>query len=549
MNFKELKKDLLFLPLGGSGEIGMNLNMYHYLGKWLIVDMGIGFADANFPGVEIIVPNIDFILERKKDILAMILTHAHEDHIGGVQYLWPEIQIPIYTNAFTGAVLRSKLHEFGLANKVPVQILNANLSTKIGPFDIELVNITHSIVENNGIMIRTEAGNIFHTGDWKIDEKPVLGELTDIKRLKELGNEGVLAMVGDSTNIFNVERSGSEGDLEKSLANLIKERKKGMVVVTTFASNVARLHSIAKAASKAGRKVILAGRSLWRMYKAAKECGYLSDIADFAEDKEIKKMNKDEVLVISTGCQGEPLAAVNKIASGSHPNISLGKGDAIIFSSKIIPGNDKKIYELFNKFCKTGVEVFTEKDHFVHVSGHPGQEEVALMYKYLKPRISIPVHGEAVHIHAHAKFAKLHGCKYTFEVSNGDVLKISEDGVNKVGRVNAGYVLIDGESMLDEESPVIKSRRKIRDNGALFITLKIAKGKPLIIKSVQISAPGLLDFNTDSNFINVIKEEVLDYRLASNKDHDIEKEIITLLKRFVKKELNKFPDIQVHICE
>ena len=548
MNFKELKKELLFLPLGGSGGIGMNLNLYHYKGNWLIVDMGIGFADNHFPGVEIIVPNINFLIEKRKDIVGILLTHAHEDHIGGVPYLWSEIRAPIYTNNFTATILKAKLNEYGLSGKAPIHILKNNSKVDIGPFNIELINITHSILENNGIMIRTEVGNIFHTGDWKIDDNPTLGELTDEKRLKELGKEGVLAMIGDSTNIFNKGRSGSEGDLEKSLTTLISDCKKGMVVVTTFASNAARLYSIAKAAKKAKRRVALTGRSLWRMYRAARDCGYLNDIDEFLDEKGIQGLSREEILIISTGCQGEPLAAVSKLANNSHQFLKLIPGDTIIFSSKIIPGNDRKIFDLFNKFCKMGVEVLTERDHFVHVSGHPGQEEVAMMYKYLKPKIAIPVHGEAVHIHAHAKFAKQHGCKYSIEITNGEVLKLNEEGPEKIGRVEAGYMLIDGESILDEASPVIKSRRKIRDNGTVFITLNLlAKGKGSEILEVQVSATGLLDKTDDRELIKTIEEEIANLPINNEISSDIEKQVISFVKKIIKNELNKFPEIAVHI--
>ncbi|MDJ1304805.1 MAG: ribonuclease J [Candidatus Midichloria sp.] len=550
LNFKELKKELLFLPLGGSGEIGTNLNVYHYKGKWLIVDMGIGFADNHFPGVEIIVPNINFLIEKRKDIVGILLTHAHEDHIGAVPYLWSEIQIPIYTNNFTATVLKAKLNEHGLSGKAPIHILKNNSKIDIGPFNIELINITHSILENNGIMIRTKAGNIFHTGDWKIDDNPTLGELTDEKRLKELGKEGVLAMIGDSTNIFNEGRSGSEGDLEKSLTTLINDCKKGMVVVTTFASNAARLYSIANAAKKAKRRVTLTGRSLWRMYRAARDCGYLNDIDEFLDEKGIQGLSREEILIISTGCQGEPLAAVSKLANNSHQFLKLIPGDTIIFSSKIIPGNDRKIFDLFNRFCKMGVEVLTERDHFVHVSGHPGQEEVAMMYKYLKPKIAIPVHGEAVHIHAHAKFAKQNGCKYSIEITNGEVLKLSEEGPEKIGRVEAGYMLIDGESILDEASPVIKSRRKIRDNGAVFVTLNLlAKGKRSEILEAHVSATGLLDKTDDRELIKTIEEEIASLSINNEINSDIEKQVISFVKKIIKKELNKFPEIAVHIIK
>ena len=550
IDFKKLKKELLFVPLGGAGEIGMNLNMYHFNGKWLIVDVGMGFADHNFPGVDIIVPNIEFLMAQKQNIVGIVLTHAHEDHLGAIPYLWHDIKTPIYTNNFTATVLKAKLNEHGMAGQVPIHVVKSNEKTALGPFEVELVNVTHSILENNGVMIRTEAGNIFHTGDWKIDDNPILGPLTDKERLRELGDEGILAMIGDSTNIFNHGSSGSEGDLEKSLEDLICSYSEGMVVVTTFASNVARLHSVAKAAKAANRKVVLAGRSLWRMYRAARDCGYLDDIDDFLEDKAVQGLRREEILVISTGCQGEHLAAVNKFANGTHPSIKLVKGDTIIFSSKIIPGNDKRIYELFNKFCRMGIEVLTERDHFVHVSGHPGQMDVAVMYELLKPLIAVPVHGEAIHIHEHARFAKQHGCKYSAEIMDGSVLNLSQEGPKVLGAVESGYTLIDGESMLVESSPIIRTRRKIRDNGAVFITAILDNNKKHAkVRQAFVSSPGLLDSNEDKGLIDVVISEITDMSFAKSSLGEIEKAIVIFTKKLFKKELGKFPEIVVHIVQ
>lgn len=550
IDFKKLKNDLLFVPLGGAGEIGMNLNMYHYNGKWLIVDVGVGFADDAYPGVDIVVPNINFLVERRKDIVGIVLTHAHEDHIGGIPYLWSEIRAPIYTNQFTSVVLQAKLQEYKMNQDVPITVLPSNTPTNIGPFNIEMINVTHSILENNGILIKTDAGNIFHTGDWKIDKNPVIGALTDEKRLKEIGKEGVLAMVGDSTNIFNPGRSGSEGDLEESLLKLITSCKKGMVVVTTFASNVARLHSIAKAAAKSKRKVVLTGRSLWRMYRAALDCGYLDDVEPFLEDKAVAKLPREEILVISTGCQGEPLAAVNKFATHAHQSMKMIAGDTIIFSSKIIPGNEKRIYQLFNRFCKIGVEVLTERDHFVHVSGHPAQDEVAMMYKYIKPKIAVPVHGEAIHIHTHAKFAKEQGCQYAVELANGDVLSLSTKEPTKIGTVESGYTLIDGESMIEYTSPVMKTRRKIRDNGAIFVTLSaLSKSNGTVaIGNVSVSAPGLFDQQADADFIKFFENSIQALKVQKQQQFKLEQLVADYVKKFIKKEFNKFPVIIVHVA-
>lgn len=549
LSFKQLANELLFIPLGGAGEIGMNLALYHYKGKWLIVDVGIGFADQHFPGIDIMVPNINFINKhiKKTDIVGIVLTHAHEDHIGGLQYLWYELKAPVYTTTFTATVLKAKFAEFGLKEKDFITEVAPNTLIDLGPFSINMVGITHSIPDNHGVLIKTEKGNIFHTGDWKLDDKPVVGEVTNEKLLRQIGDEGVLAMIGDSTNIFNPGKTGSEGDLQESLEELIGQAREGMIVVTTFASNIARLYSIAQAAKKAKRKVILAGRSLWRMYRAALSAGYLEDMDEFLPDTEAIRFKRHEILVICTGCQGEPLAATSKMAYGHHQNLKLVPNDTIIFSSKIIPGNEKKIYGLLNQFCLMGVEVLTENDHFVHVSGHPSQQDVAQMYDLLRPTIAIPVHGEAIHIHMHAKFAKEQGCKHVIEVKNGDVVLLNKTKSNKIAQVEAGYTLIDGTYLLDENSPVLRARRRMRDNGLLSVTCIVHK--KMLAEDVIIHAPGILDDNEDSEIIDEMKamvSEIVDK--SHNKPTDVLKQSLNaMLKKFIKHEVGKRPEVILHV--
>lgn len=545
MNFdpKKHKSELLFLPLGGSGEIGMNLNLYHYQGKWLMVDLGIGFASENLPGVDITVPDISFIEKNAHNLLGLVITHAHEDHVGAVQYLWQDLKCPIYTTKFTAAILKAKFSEAGVGKSTPVHEMEFNSRFNVGPFDLELCGMTHSVPEMQALVIRTEHGNILHTGDWKLDENPLVGTSTNEDALRKLGDEGILALVGDSTNIFSEGTSGSEGELSKSLSDLIYGFKNNMVVVTTFASNIARVYSLARAGQTMGRKVVLVGRSLWRMYEAAKQCGYLTDLLPLLTDDQISKHKREDLLVICTGSQGESLAAMSRVAYDAHPRFKVAKGDAVIFASKIIPGNEKKIYALMNELCKKGVEVLTERDHFVHVSGHPSRDEVAKLYELVRPKMAIPVHGEAMHLHEHAKFAIAHGAKHAIEVINGDVIRLNQDGMEKIGSVKAGYMAIDGNFIISPDANVLKLRRRMREAGLVIATVVLAKGA--LAKQPKIIAPGLFDDDEDREFILEISNEVADFVQANKKKGDavLEKGAREIIRRMVKKESAKDPFI------
>ncbi|WP_339052088.1 ribonuclease J [Candidatus Lariskella endosymbiont of Epinotia ramella] len=547
LDFKKYYNDLLFLPLGGAGEIGMNLNLYYHKGKWLMVDLGIGFADGNFPGVDVVVPNVSFISKYAEDVVGLVLTHAHEDHIGGVQYFWTDFKCPIYTTKFTSEVLKAKMLEAGLGHDVVIHEMLSNKKVDIGPFNVEMIHITHSIPEMNGLMIRTDKGNIFHTGDWKLDRDPLIGQATDEVKLKSLGDEGVLAMVGDSTNIFNHGWSGSEGALQESLHEIISGFENKMIVITTFASNIARLSAIATAAAESGRRIILAGRSLWRLYRAAIASGYLKDLPEFLPDSQISQFKRHEVLIICTGCQGELLAATNKIVDETHPNIKLHEGDVIIFSSKIIPGNEKKIYALFNKFCRKGIEVLTERDHFVHVSGHPARDEVSRMYDLIRPQIAIPVHGEAIHIHEHAKLARSKGCKHAVEIANGDVFQINSPNPIKIGVVESGYTLVDGYCLIDSDSTIIRKRRSMRDHGLVVANLLYSKN--VMVKKPRINAPGVLEYSTDSELLDMISKELNSALKSSGRlpDKAIEKTTVSIVRSILKQQIGKRPEIVVNI--
>jgi ribonuclease J len=553
MDLTKYKQELLFLPLGGSGEIGMNLNLYHYDGKWLIVDMGAGFADDYLPGIDMIVPDISFLMQHKENIVGLVLTHAHEDHLGAVQYLYNKLECQIYTTPFTGSFLRAKLVE--MHNPKPVKITELPCGSKFSlkPFDIEMVPLTHSTPEMHAIVVRTPVGNVLHTGDWKFDHDPLIGEANDEDLLKKYGDEGIIAMIGDSTNVFNPGKSGSEGDLRHSLTALILQCKK-MVAVTTFASNVARIETIIKAAEVAGRRVVIAGRSLWRIIGAAQDSGYLNDVQPFLDEREIGKYPREKLLLICTGCQGEPLAAINKIAHNSHPFISLAPDDTVIFSSKIIPGNEKKIFRLFNQFVKIGVEVLTEKDHFVHVSGHPAKEELELMYRLVRPQLVIPVHGEAVHMHEHARLAAEWGVPNTIQLQNGDIVCITPGKIGHIGNVTHGYLAIDGKRLIPSNSSIIKDRRKMRDEGIIIITLIMEGGKQFATEPIVI-APGCLDVQHDGYIIEEIRNELvyeIEKYLHSVKHNKIASDqIINLAKsttrRIIKSTIGRKPMIYVHI--
>ena len=536
INFKNYKKELLFLPLGGAGEIGMNLNLYHYNGKWLIVDLGLGFAELDLPGIDIIVPNINFIIkEIKNKIVGLVLTHAHEDHIGAVPYLWSEIECPVYATKFTASIIRAKCKEYGLLDKMKLIETQPNNPFRVGEFDINMIPITHSIPEMNGLVIETEKGRIFHTGDWKFDDDPVIGNVTNEKQLQAIGDSNVLAMVSDSTNIFHKEHSVSEGKLGRSLVDLIARYTKSLVIVTTFASNVARLHSIAEVAKKTNRKVILLGRSLWRVYTSAKESGYLQD-AEIYDERQIKKFKRNELLIICTGCQGELLAVTNKIANKKHPHIRLVEDDVVIFSSKIIPGNEKKIYTLFNKLAEMSINVLNEKNEFVHVSGHPSCQEVIKMYKYIRPKIAIPVHGEALHLREHCRVAKKVGIPHTINIRNGEVIVVDENNPKKIGKVEVGYYAIDGNLILDSDNEIIRKRKVLRDNGAVFITL-IINSKKKIAQDVHIDAPGVFEENEDKEILDSIKVNVVN---TFSSLHTAKKSMIkSSIESSVKKQINK----------
>lgn len=550
---KDHKNDLLFVPLGGCNEIGMNFNMYHVNGKWIIVDCGSGFPDEYYPGVDLIVADSQFALSVAKDIVGIILTHAHEDHVGGLGFILQEINCPVYTTSFTANFIKNKLSEFTFKNKPKIVEVKTKDSIQLADFEVEFASLTHSAPEMQALMIRTPKGNIFHTGDWKFDHDPVIGESNDEELLSAYGKEGVDALVCDSTNVFSQKNSGSEGDLRKSLTDIIAGCPK-MVVVTTFASNLARLDTVFEAARKAKRKVALAGRSMHRVLQAARDSGYLQDLPHLIDERAVANYKREEILILATGCQGEHLAATAKMANQNHPHYRLAPGDTVIFSSKIIPGNDKKIFRMFNQFVRDGIEVITERDHFVHVSGHPGIDDLKKMYDLIKPKVVVPVHGEPVHIHEHARLARSWDKKaLAMEVENGSVLRIDPKDPRILAMVESGYFAVDGNFLLPEDSGILKSRRRIREAGVVVIAAAINK-KGGLAADPSISAPGALDDNEDADIIEAISDEIsvniedLAKKTSGKASNDqIQTLIRSAARRILREETGKAPQIIINL--
>ena len=471
MNGSEFE-GLVFVPLGGAGEIGMNLNLYGLDGRWVMLDCGVTFSDERAPGAELIVPDPAFIAERREALEAIVLTHGHEDHLGAVAHLWPRLRCPIYATPFTAALMRRKLAEAGLAETAELREIPLGARFRLGPFDIEFVTVTHSILEPNAVALRTRHGTVLHSGDFKIDPEPLIGDTTHSATLEALGREGVLALVCDSTNATREGVSGSEGDLRRSLDKLIAKKKR-RVVVTTFASNAARIETLVKIAARHGRHAALAGRSLWRIVDAAREAGYLADLPPLLSDEEAGYLPPDKLLLIATGCQGEPRAAMSRIAAGDHSHVSLSPGDTVIFASKIIPGNERAIDVLHDRLRAGGVELITEHDDFVHVSGHPNRGELTLFHRWLRPRILVPVHGEPRHLAAHAALGLANGVPSAPKVRNGDVLRLAPGPAAAVARAETGRLALDGKTMLRLDSETLKARRSLMREGAVFVALAV----------------------------------------------------------------------------
>ena len=549
------KEELIFCPLGGSGEIGMNMNLYAYgkedNQKWIIVDMGVTFADDTIPGVDLIMPDPGFIIDKKDDLLGIVLTHAHEDHIGAVAHIWPELKCKLYATPFTAALLTEKFKEKKIDISPFLKIVPLNSQIKLGAFEIDFVTLTHSILEPNGLSIKTPLGTILHTGDWKIDPNPLIGNKIDEEKLKKIGNNGVSAMICDSTNIFSPGRAGSESEVRDSLLRIM-ELKTKRILVTSFASNVARMESIFYCAKKTGRSICLVGRSMHRIFKAAKKCGYLKGLIEPLEPREAKKVSKNKIIYLATGSQGEPMGAMNRIVNGSHPEVFLEEGDCVIFSSKIIPGNEKKLYNLQNQIVRDNIEIISEENAFVHVSGHPNRDDLKDMYKWVKPKSVIPVHGEHRHMQEHVSFAKEMQVPKTLLIENGDIIRLLPGDAPKIiDKAPSGRVYLDGNVSVETDSKSIKDRKNLSINGYLEITLLVSNnGK---IKKPIISFRGIPENQNNEPFIFDMEDEIFNIcRTFSLESKNQQKNLIETIKqncrRIVREKTGKKPFTNINIA-
>ena len=549
------KEELIFCPLGGSGEIGMNMNLYAYgkedNQKWIIVDMGVTFADDSIPGVDLIMPDPGFIIDKKDDLLGIVLTHAHEDHIGAVAHIWPELKCKLFATPFTAALLTEKFKEKKIDISSFLKIVPLNSKIKLGDFDIDFVTLTHSILEPNGLSIKTPLGTILHTGDWKIDPNPLIGNKIDEEKLKKIGDNGVSAMICDSTNIFSPGRAGSESDVRDSLLRIM-ELKSKRILVTSFASNVARMESIFYCAKKTGRFICLVGRSMHRIFKAAKKCGYLKGLIEPLDPREAKKVSKNKILYLATGSQGEPMGAMNRIVNGSHPEVFLEKGDCVIFSSKIIPGNEKKLYNLQNQIVRNNIEIISEENAFVHVSGHPNRDDLKDMYRWVKPKSVIPVHGEHRHMQEHVSFAKEMQVPKTLLIENGDIIKLLPgNGPEIIDKAPSGRVYLDGTVNVETDSQSIKDRKNLSVNGYLEITLLVSNNGR--IKKPIISFRGIPENNNNEPFIFDMEDEIFKIcNTFSIENKNQQKNLIETIKqncrRIVREKTGKRPFTNINIA-
>jgi ribonuclease J len=543
--------ELAFLPLGGTGEIGMNLNLYRWreggTEKWLAVDCGIGFGGSELPEVEVMMADPGFIADRKDKLVGLVITHAHEDHIGAVAWLWPRLKCPVYCTPFAAAILRRKLGENGLTNQVKVHVIPPGGSIDLKPFALRFIRLAHSIPEAQALVIDTPAGTVLHTGDWKLDASPLLGPPTDEAALTALGDRGVLAIVCDSTNAMVEGHSGSELDVRRSLSALVRDLR-GRVAVTCFASNVARMESVALAAHDAGRSVAIVGRSLRNMDAAARECGYLKTLPPFLTEDDIDDVPDDNILLLITGSQGEARSALSRISRDDHPRVSLGEGDTVIYSSRMIPGNERAIGTVQDNLVRRGVRLMTDDDHLVHVSGHPARDELRRMYRLVKPRYAVPVHGEWRHLSAHAELAKEAGAT-PFMMEDGDILTLSPGRPAITDSAPVGRLVLDGTRLVPLKGEVMSARRRMLFNGIVVASLAVdqagnLRGRP------KVSAPGLLDPEdpeTDrvaDDFASSLRDLPANLR---QDDAALQDAARSALRRTLGRKLGKRPMVDVHL--
>ncbi len=539
--------DLAFLPLGGTGEIGMNLNLYRCDGRWLAVDCGIGFGGAAHPEVDVMMADPGFIAERRDRLAGLVITHAHEDHIGAVAWLWPRLRCPVFATPFAAAVLRRKLGEVGLVNQCKVTVIQPGGSFELAPFKLRFIRMSHSIPESQALVIDTPYGIVLHTGDWKMDPEPLVGPQTDEAALAELGARGVLAMVCDSTNAMVEGHSGSEAEVRRNLTALVRGLR-GRVAITCFASNVARMETVAMAAREVGRSTALVGRSLRNIDTAARECGYFKNLPPFLTEDDVDDIADDNLLILTTGSQGEPRSALSRIASDTHPRVALGTGDTVIFSSRVIPGNERAIGLVQDNLVRRGVRLMTDRDHMVHVSGHPARDELRRLYTLVKPRHAVPVHGEWRHLSAHAELAREMGSRPVI-MEDGDILNLAPGTVEIVDSAPTGRLVLDGTRLVPFEGEVMKARRRMVFNGIVVGSFAV-DGSGRLMGTPKISAPGLFgaeDPESDrvtSDFAAAIG----DLPAATRRDDESLAEAArSALRRALGRRLQKRPLVDVHM--
>ena len=542
--------EIIFLALGGVGEIGMNLYLYGHDGAWLMVDLGVSFGEDYIPGIDGVMPDPSFIKERSSTLVGLVVTHGHEDHLGAIQHLWPQLGCPVYATGFPASLLRRKLNENGLDSVVPLKEIKSGSSLSIGPFDIKLITLTHSIPEPNGLVIRTKAGTVVHTGDWKFDKDPVIGRASDMAELRKIGDEGVLAMMCDSTNALVKGNSGSEGGLKEHLQHLISGCK-NRVVVGCFASNVARFQTIAEAAENCGRHVVLLGRSLNRINQVARENGLFDHLAAFITEENSGYLPRDKVLFIATGSQGEPRAALARLARGDNREVGLDPGDNVIFSSRVIPGNEVAVARLQNQFIARGVDVFTDEDWKIHVSGHPTQEDLVKMYEYIRPQIAVPIHGEMRHLVGHGKLAKMCHVPHTAIAVNGTMVKLDTTGAHIIDHVETGRVGVDGSRLVSLDAAPMRERRRLQSSGIVFVSIVLGENRALALEP-YVSSAGLIDEIVDEEIlIDAEKRAGIAITSLRKKFMSNEEPIIEAVKREVRavfrKAIGKKPIIKVHL--
>jgi ribonuclease J len=541
------KDELLFLALGGSNEIGMNVNLYGCQGKWVMVDLGITFANAEYPGVELVLPDLEFIEDRKADLLGIVLTHGHEDHIGAVAYFAADLGVPLYATPFTATLIRGKLVEEGIDDIVELKVIPMEGSFKLGPFGFRFVTLAHSILEMSACLIDTPYGRVFHTGDWKLDQQPVIGKPTTAEQLTAIGDDGILALVCDSTNAFNAGDSGSEGSVKADLVESVKAAR-GRVVVTTFASNAARLQTLGEVARETGRKLCFAGRSLHRIIEAAQANGYLKDMPPLVDMEAVDGLPRHEVMVVATGGQGEARAALARIAEGNHP-VKLEEGDTVIFSSKQIPGNEIAIGIIMNKLAERNILTVTEKQAHVHVSGHPGQPELAALYDWIRPQLLIPVHGERRHMAEQARFALAHGVPDALVQSNGDVVRLAPGVPEIVGKERAGRLILDGETIIAADGGTINERRRLSWYGLIAVAFAL-DGDDSLLGEPQIRLQGIPIEEDREDFIEEATEAAAKAVRENRGDYEKLRESVRLaVRRVATNWTGKKPIVEVLIVE